>query len=228
MPGTKGETRTTPKAGAEPRETGNARLTGFCLAVAVLALPVVGNALYAAAREATPMWFALALLTLASSCFPFRIFSISDRLWVTVSDVFVFFALYQLGVEAAVLMACLEAIGFNMRMRPSRAIRWTFNVGQICLLVFVVGTLYRLALRAMPLLHSFEIPGLVAAAFVAALAGLLYFAGGLIMCGYAASQANGKTLRVVTGSNLSFFYPTVLGSVIGMLVTILIHHLTLA
>jgi hypothetical protein len=115
---------------------------GYLAGVALLALPIYFHCVYHSFAREHWDWLYLGLLALLAGFFPWRLFSLRDKLWLTLSDVFVFIALFQYGVEVAVVVASLEALSFNLRRRPLRTYRWIFNISQIVLVAFLVGQVF--------------------------------------------------------------------------------------
>ena len=102
------------------------KVRAYLLGFIVLAVPIYTHCFLHSILVEQREWLYLALLTALVSCFPLRIFSIQDRLWLTLSDVFVFIALFHFGTEVAVVIASVEAITFNLRRRPKATYQWAF------------------------------------------------------------------------------------------------------
>ncbi len=119
----------------------------FILTIVVAAVPVLAYSLYFSATRVNLNWLWLAALTIPATWHPVVMVSFSRaKVWISLSDVFVFMAILFFGPEAAAIVATVEAITFNIRKRKlvCAPYRFLFNVAQIAIVAFVAGHMFYL------------------------------------------------------------------------------------
>jgi hypothetical protein len=168
-------------------------------------------------------WAYLAFLTVVASCFPLKIFSITSRIWLTLSDVFVFVAMFQFGAEVAVVIACLEAITFNLRTRPDKAYQWLFNVAQIILVAFIVGRFFQFLQKGLSEPGRLGVGTLVLLLIAPWLCGFLYYALSSGLTSLAVAFSNRQRFGQLWTENLNWYYVSVIGAVIAALTYVVIN-----
>jgi hypothetical protein len=189
----------------------------YVLGIVVLALPVGVFSWTAALGQATNSWLYLAGLAALASCFPIRLFSLNQRLWLTLGDVFVFAAIFQFGPEVAVVVATVEAVVFNLRSKAKPAYRWLFNVGQLVVAAFLVGQGFRLVAATGAGLQLAS-PGLgtILVLLGAPMAcGILYYLLTFGLAAAAVALSSGQRLRDLWRRNLLWSSASVLGALLG-------------
>jgi hypothetical protein len=170
-------------------------------------------------------WLYLAGLAVVASCFPIRLFSISDKIWLTLSDVFVFVALFQFGVEVAVVVASLEAITFNLRQRTQPAYRWVFNLAQIILVAFLVGQFFRWLQIGLTHPGQLDVGRVVMLLLAPWVVGFLYFALSSGLTGLAVAWCTRQSFGKVWVKNLNWCTVSVIGSIVAALTFVLVNGL---
>jgi len=194
----------------------------YLFGVALVAVPVYVYCLHQTATNQEWNWLYLAGLAVVASCFPIRLFSISDRIWLTLSDVFVFVALFQFGVEVAVVVASLEAVTFNLRKQARPAYRWVFNLAQIILVAFLVGQFFELLQKGLTQ-PGFLSMGNVAMLLIAPwLVGFLYYALSSTFTGLAIAWSSRLPLGQVLTQNIRWCAVSVAGSVLAAFTFVLV------
>jgi uncharacterized membrane protein len=192
---------------------------GYLFAIILLALPIYIYCIYDALTSGDWNWLYLVILATLASCFPLRIFSIRDRMWLTLSDVFVFVALVSFGPAVAVIVASVDALVLNLRRKNSRGYRWLFNLAQIVIVAFVVGQLVEIVKTGNNLLDS---TGLVIGITVIAFCGLIYY---LLSAGLTSKAVGLSTENSALGiwkRNIRWCLPTVIGAALGAVIAFLI------
>jgi len=190
---------------------------GYVLGIILAAIPVYSYCLFHSFHTERLEWLYLALLTLVVSCFPLRIFSLQDRLWLTLSDVFVFVALFHFGPETAVVIASIEAAAFNLRKRPSGAYRWAFNLSQIILVAFLVGNLFNFMASRLHHSENMELGTVLLALTAPWTCGFLYYSLSSGLTGLAVALSGSCSFLQIWVRNLSWYYISVLGAVLAAL-----------
>ncbi len=142
-------------------------------------------------------WLYLVGLTTLTTCFPFRIGLFSDRLWITLSDVFVVSAMLHLGPQAAVLIAVAEALPFNLRMKVRGGYRRILNIAQITVVAFLTGHLLSLLLAIIGTPDANQIGNAALGVTVTLFCGAVYFL-----------LTSGLSAGAVTLASLHDFAPT--------------------
>jgi len=195
---------------------------GYLLGVILLALPVYLYCLHQSLSLEDGNWLYLAALAVGASCFPIRLFSITDKLWLTLSDVFVFVALFQFGVEVAVVVASIEALAFNFRQRPQQVYRWVFNLAQIILVAFLVGTFFRLLQAGLSRPGHLEVGTVVLLLVAPWVCGFLYYALSSGLTGMVIALASRQSFLQVWCQNLVWYQASVIGAVCAALTYVLV------
>jgi hypothetical protein len=168
-------------------------------------------------------WVYLAFLTVVASCFPLRLFSITNRIWLTLSDVFVFVAMFQFGPEVAVIIAFLEAVTFNLRTRPEKAYRWLFNVSQIVLVAFIVGQFFQFLQKGLSEPGKLGVGTLVLLLIAPWLCGFLYYALSSGLTSLAVAFSSRQQFRRLWVQNLNWYFVSVIGAVMAALTYVVIN-----
>ena len=169
------------------------RARRYICTVIATALPVLLFCVYETVTGAEPSWILLAALTALANCFPLRISIISEQIWITFDDAFVFLALIHFGPEVAVVVAAIEAVAFNLRKPTQLPYRAVFTIAQLVIATFLAGhVLYRLLPNGLPLSLGGRVDSrlLVAALF----GGALYFLMSSVMVSVAIANASQKPL----------------------------------
>ncbi len=152
-----------------------AQAKAYILAVILAAVPVFFYCAYHALIQPDLNWFYLAGLTVLATCFPVRIALYKDRMWVTLSDIFVFAALLHFGPQVAVMMAVIEALTFNLRMGVKGAYRQAFNLAQITIVAYLMGQVVSLLLDKVAPLEIAQVGSVIVLLATSLICGLLYF-----------------------------------------------------
>jgi hypothetical protein len=197
---------------------------GYLLIIVLVAVPIYLYCLHQSVSLQDHSWLYLAVLAVGASCFPIRLFSVSERIWLTLSDVFVFVALFQFGPEVAVVVASIEALAFNLRKRTQPSYRWVFNLAQIILVAFLVGGFFRLLQTGLTHPQGFG-PGTVVLLLMAPwLCGFLYYALSSGLTGMVMALTNGQSFLKVWVTNLVWYQVSVIGAVCAALTYVLVHN----
>jgi hypothetical protein len=200
------------------------KIRGYLLSIILLSVPIYSYCLLHSILVENWEWLYLALLTALVSCFPLRIFSLQDRLWLTLSDVFVFVALFHFGAEVAVVIASIEAAAFNLRRRPKEAYRWVFNLSQIILVAFLVGQLFNLMVSWLIYSEQMGIGAVVLFLTAPWACGFLYYSLSSGLTGLAVALNNSHSFLQTWVKNLSWYYVSVLGAVLAALTHLLVQY----
>jgi hypothetical protein len=197
---------------------------GYLLAIVLVAMPIYIYCLHQSMSLQDRSWLYLAVLAVGASCCPIRLFSLSDRLWLTLSDVFVFVALFQFGPEVAVVVASIEAIAFNLRKRTQPSYRWVFNLAQIILVAFLVGGFFQLLQAGITHPNSLGTGTVVLLLIAPWLCGFLYYCLSSGLTGMVIALTNGQSFLRVWVSNLVWYQASVIGAVCAALVYVLVNN----
>ena len=119
----------------------------YLLAVILGALPLVVSCLVHSFQQIESGWLYLGGLTILATCFPVRIGLFKNRMWITLSDIFVFSAMLHFGPHVAVVIALVEGLTFNLRMRVTNFYRQLFNLAQVAVVAYLIGQLLELLVR---------------------------------------------------------------------------------
>ena len=162
-------------------------------------------------------WIWIGLLAAVVGWFPIRLFSVKDRVWLTVGDVFVFVALFHCGVAVAVTVASIEALVFNLRKRPKRVYRWLFNLAQIILVVFLVGQVFLFMSTVLDRSEAVPMGSVLLLILAPWVCGFLYYALSSAMTGLAIALYRSQPFLKVWARNIGWYYVSVLGAVLAAL-----------
>ena len=143
-----------------------------------------------------------------SSWFPVKIFSLKDRLWITLSDVFVFGALFQFGLEVAVILVSVEALSFLLRTRPKRCYRWLFNFSQPVVSIFLIGQLHWFLTNTDAGGYRSPLHFLI----IGMTCGFIYFTMGSGLTSLAVSLTSHQPFGRLFRKNISWFVPAAMGA----------------
>jgi hypothetical protein len=207
-------------------ETYSQKAKGYLLGVAMVTIPIYFYCLHESVTLSDWSWLYLGMLAAVASCFPLRLFSLSDKIWLTLSDVFVFVALFQFGVEIAVVIASIEAVAFNLRCRPHAAYRWVFNLSQIILVAFMVGQFFNLLQAGLTRPGGIGTGTVVLLLITPWACGFLYYALSSGMTGLAVALSSRQSFVQVWVKNLNWMHVSVVGAVGAALVYVLVNGLT--
>ena len=147
----------------------------YILAVIVAAVPVFFYCAYHALSRADMNWLYLAGLTVLATCFPVRIALYKDRMWITLSDIFVFAAMLHFGPQVAVMIAVIEALTFNLRMVVKGGYRQVFNLAQITVVAYLMSQAVALLVETVAPIDVTQFGSVVVLFVVSLICGLLYF-----------------------------------------------------
>jgi hypothetical protein len=194
----------------------NAR--GYLVGLLMLAVPTYLWCAHSAWTAYQPSWFYLIGLIALASWFPVQVFSLKDRLWITLSDVFVFAALFQFGAEVAVIMASVGSISALLRVRPKRSYRWLFNLAQPVISTFLIGHLYSF-LRGLSLPWNAEGAGFTLHLMAVMVGcGFIYFTIATGMTTMAVSLSRQQSFGVIFRKNFLWFVPSAVGAgIVGLI-----------
>ncbi len=156
----------------------------YILAIILAAVPVFFYCAYYSLTQPGMNWLYLAGLTILSTCFPVRMALYKDRMWITLSDIFVFAAMLHFGPQVAVMIAIVEALTFNFRMHVKGAYRRVFNLAQITIVAYLMGQLVELLLERVSLTDATQVGSGLILLGLSLICGLLYF---LLTTGFTAS-----------------------------------------
>ena len=199
---------------------------GYLLGAVLVAIPIYLYCLHQSISVQDRSWLYLAVLAAGASFFPIRLLSISDRLWLTLSDIFVFVALFQFGPEVAVVVASIEAIAFNISKRTEPSYRWVFNLAQIILVAFLVGAFFRILQAGLANPTGLG-PGTVVLLLIAPwICGFLYYALSSGLTGMVVSLTSGQSFFKVWVGNLAWYQVSVIGAVLAALTYVLVNNLS--
>jgi hypothetical protein len=188
------------------------RARGYLIGLVVVAGPVYLWCLHAASIAYDWNWMYFIGLVVLASWFPVQIFCLKDRLWVTLSDVFVFGALFQFGPEVAVILASVETLSFLLRTRPKRGYRWMFNLSQPVISIFLIGQLYSF-LRDLSLPWNTGGTGFTLYLAVVVLGcGFMYFTLASGLTKVAVSMSNSHSFGAAFRKNFLWLLPSVVGA----------------
>ncbi|MGW8182222.1 MAG: hypothetical protein ACWGQW_26130, partial [bacterium] len=196
---------------------------GYLMVVGLATIPIYVYCLHESFTIGDWNWLYLGVLAAVASCFPLRLFSLSDKIWLTLSDVFVFVALFQFGVEVAVVVASIEAVAFNLRHRPNAAYRWVFNLSQIILVAFMVGQFFNLLQVGLSRPGGFGTGTIVLLLTAPWACGFLYYALSSGLTGLAVALSSRQSFGQVWVRNLSWVHVSVLGSIVAAFVNVLVN-----
>jgi riboflavin transporter FmnP len=189
-----------------------------------VAVPIYLYCLHQTISVPDRSWLYLAVLAAVASCFPIRLLSLADKFWLTLSDVFVFVALFQFGPEVAVVVASIEAIAFNLRKRTQPSYRWVFNLAQIILVAFLVGGFFRLLQAGIAQPNGLG-PGTVVLLLIAPwICGFLYYALSSGLTGMVMALTSGQSFLRFWVGNLVWYQVSVIGAVCAALTYVLGNH----
>jgi hypothetical protein len=190
---------------------------GYLIGMVLAAAPIFLVCLYHSFFKADLRWLFLGIVAVFVSWFPLRLLSIQERTWLTLSDVFVFVALFQFGVEVAVVIASVEALSFNLRRRPQRAYRWIFNVSQIVLVAFLVGQLFHILHVALTRPGQPDGGTLMLPLVAPWLCGFVYYGLSSGLTGLALAFSCRQPFTQVWMRNLSWYSVSITGAVMAAL-----------
>ena len=193
----------------------------YLLGVVLATVPIYFYCLHHTVTSSSWDWLYVALLAVAASCFPIRLFSISDKIWLTLSDVFVFVALFHFGVEVAVVVASLEAVTFNIRQRAQPSFRWMFNLAQIILVAFLVGQFFELLQAGLSRPGGMGFSNVTMLLLAPWLVGFLYYSLSSTFTGLAVAWSSGKSFYQVWTTNLKWCAMSIVGSMLAALTFVL-------
>ena len=114
----------------------------YILSIISIGIPILLYSIYHTLIYPDRTWLYLVGLAIVTTSFPVLIHSMTNaRIWVSLSDVFVFFAVFYFSAEVAVVVAAIEAVTFNLRMRKQvvKLNRHLFNLTQIVITAFLVS-----------------------------------------------------------------------------------------
>ena len=200
------------------------KVRGYLLAIILAAVPIFSYCILQSILLESWDWLYLALFAALVSCFPLRIFSIQDRIWLTLSDVFVFIALFQFGTEVAVVIASIEAITFNLRRRPKETYQWAFNLAQIVVVAFLVGQLFELMVSWTSWSENTELAAVTLFLTAPWVCGFLYYSLSSGLTGLAVALDNSHSFTRTWLKNLSWYYVSVVGAVLAALTHLFVQH----
>ena len=120
-------------------------------------------------------WLYLGGLTILATCFPVKIGLLKNRMWITLSDIFVFSAMFHFGPHVAVVIALVEGLTFNLRMKVTNFYRQLFNLAQVAVVAYLIGQLLELLLRRADFLPLEQVARGMMLLAAGLTAGLLYF-----------------------------------------------------
>jgi hypothetical protein len=191
------------------------RAKGYLATVSVAGCLFFVWSLHSAVTSTDLNWVYLCALTAAATCFPVRIALFKDRMWITLSDIFVFSALIHFGVEVAVVVAAVEGLTFNLRSGADKPYRTLFNVAQIVTVAFLVGHVFYLIQPGQLPLNTGQMadPKLIVTAIFC---GALYFLLTSGMVSLAIALSCQKPLITVWKQSLPWAIVTLAGVAIGM------------
>ncbi len=148
---------------------------GYLVAVILGALPVVISCLLHSFQRVESGWLYLVGLTILATCFPVRIGLFKNRMWITLSDIFVFSAMFHFGPHVAVLVALVEGLTFNLRLKVSDFYRQLFNLAQVAVVAYLIAHLLELLRKKANLLPPEQLGRGVAILAAGLACGALYF-----------------------------------------------------
>ncbi len=190
---------------------------GYIVTVILGAFPLLLYSVVHTLGQPQQGWLYLAGLTILATCFPVRIGLFNDRLWITLSDIFVVSAMLHLGPQAAVLIAAAEALTFNFRMKVQGGYRRIFNIAQITIVAFLTGHLLSQLLALIGTPNPSQIVDSAIALAITLLCGAVYF---LLTSGFsagAAALANWHTFAPIWRRSLAWAPVGLLGVALGTL-----------
>ncbi|HEY3128445.1 MAG TPA: hypothetical protein VGL91_03235 [Acidobacteriota bacterium] len=178
------------------------------IATAIVAgLPLFAFSLYRALTVSDPRWLYLAALTVAGSCFAVKIplmkRSADQSLSITVSDVFIFAALFFFGPAPAVVVAVIEGLVSSYRVKVKRLYKRAFNISQLALAAFVTAQVFQRMQAAN--LNGRGAPNLPLLLVEAALCAVLYFLLNTAMVCAAISLATAQPFADLWRRNILWF-----------------------
>ncbi len=147
----------------------------YISAVVFGALPIFLYCLSHSIHRTDLDWLYLAGLTGVATCFPVRIAVFKDKMWITLSDVFVFSAMLHFGPQVAVVIAVIEGLTFNVRIKVTRLHRQLFNLAQIALVAFVISHVLILVLGRTTDPQDSQLRSAFVLVGMTLVCGLLYF-----------------------------------------------------
>ncbi len=147
----------------------------YILVVIAAAVPVFLYCAYHALTQPGMNWLYLAGLTVLATFFPVRIALYKDRMWITLSDIFVFAAMLHFGPQVAVMIAVIEALTFNLRIRVKGAYRRAFNLAQITVVAYLMGQAVDLLLHQVAPVDATQAGSVLVLLALSLICGLLYF-----------------------------------------------------
>ncbi len=148
---------------------------GYLLAVILGALPLVISCLVHSFQRVESGWIYLGGLTILATCFPVKIGLLKNRMWITLSDIFVFSAMLHFGPHVAVVIALVEGLTFNLRMKVTNFYRQLFNLAQVAVVAYLIGQLFELLLRKPEFFPQEQISRGIMMLAAGLTGGLLYF-----------------------------------------------------
>ena len=147
----------------------------YLLAIILGALPLVISCLVHSFQRVESGWLYLGGLTILATCFPVKIGLLKNRMWITLSDIFVFSAMFHFGPHVAVVIALVEGLTFNLRMKVTNFYRQLFNLAQVAVVAYLIGQLLELLLRRTDFLPPQQVARGILMLAAGLTAGLLYF-----------------------------------------------------
>lgn len=183
----------------------------YVLTVIGVGLAIALHCLSRIVADSSWQWLYLAGLTVLTSCLAIKIPLPRSRmgsLTISISDFCIFGALFVFGPHVAVAIAIIEGIVSSLRVRIKRLYKVLFNISQLSLTAFVVGTIFRQLQSGTILQDSAYTLGAPELLIKTVICSLLYFTLNSFLVATAVALVSIESLALLWKVNFLWVSPT--------------------